>query len=210
MLFQCGYNFCNCRCFLSNCDINTDDIFSLLVDHGIRCNGCLTCLTVTDDQLSLSTSDWEHRIDGKNSCLHWYADRFTIHDTRCFIFNRPVIIFFNIALSIDWSTQGIDDSSDKFISNRNSGFLFGSCYFGSFLDPCITAKQNDTDLIFSDILYHTFYAVLKDNDLTIHRLVNSIDSGNSVTNPDDMTNFPILRLKIVIFDFFFQDGNNIL
>ena len=210
VFFQCRYNFCNCRCFLSNCNINTDDIFALLVDHCIGCNGCLTCLTVTDDQLSLSTANREHGIDGKDSCLHWYANRFTINDTRCFIFNRPVIIFLNVTLTIDRCSQCIDDSSDKFISNRNSGFLFGSCYLGSFLDPCITAEQNDTDLISSDILYHTFYAVLKDNDLTIHGLVNSIDSGNSVTNPDDMTNFPILRFKIVIFDFFLQDGNNIL
>ena len=39
---------------------NTDHIFSFLIQNGIGGYGCLSCLAVTDDQLTLTSSDWNH------------------------------------------------------------------------------------------------------------------------------------------------------
>ena len=71
VFFQCLYNRCNGGSFLSDCDINSLHTLSLLVDNGIHSNRCLSCLTVSDDQLSLSTSNRHHGIDCLDTCLQW-------------------------------------------------------------------------------------------------------------------------------------------
>ena len=55
--FQCVYNRRYCRLFLTNCNIDTKDILSFLIDNRIKGNGCLTSLSVTDDQLTLTTAN---------------------------------------------------------------------------------------------------------------------------------------------------------
>ena len=60
MLLKCSYKLCDCRCFLSDCNIDTDNILALLVKDCIGCNTCFTGLAVTDYKLTLSASDREH------------------------------------------------------------------------------------------------------------------------------------------------------
>ena len=74
MRLQCIYNFGNCRCFLSDCNIDTDYIFAFLIQNCVQSNGCLSRLTVSNDQLTLSTTDRKHCIDGKNTGFHRDTD----------------------------------------------------------------------------------------------------------------------------------------
>ena len=67
--FQCVYNRRYCRLFLTNCNIDTKDILSFLIDNRIKSNGCLTSLSVTDNQLTLTTANRDHGVNRLNSCL---------------------------------------------------------------------------------------------------------------------------------------------
>ena len=67
MLFQCMNQLGNRRGLLSDCYINTDNLLSLLVQNGIYCNRGFTGLTVSNNQLSLPTSDRKHGVNGKNT-----------------------------------------------------------------------------------------------------------------------------------------------
>ena len=69
ILFQGRNDLCNCRGLLSDCDINTNDILSFLVNDRIHSDRCLTGLTVADDQFTLTASDGEHRVNGKDTGL---------------------------------------------------------------------------------------------------------------------------------------------
>ena len=69
ILFQGRNDLCDCRGLLSDCDINTNDILSFLVNDRIHSNRCLTGLTVADDQFTLTASDGEHRVNGKDTGL---------------------------------------------------------------------------------------------------------------------------------------------
>ena len=60
MFLQSRYDLSYCGSFLSDRNIDTDYIFAFLVQNGIQCNGSLTCLSVTDNQLTLATADGEH------------------------------------------------------------------------------------------------------------------------------------------------------
>ena len=63
VFFQFTYYVGDSRSLLTDSNINTDKVFTLLVDDGIDSNGCLTCLTVANDQFTLAASDWNHGIN---------------------------------------------------------------------------------------------------------------------------------------------------
>ena len=67
--FQSFYNTNYLRFLLSNSNINTDHIFSFLIDDGINRNGSFTSLSISNNQFSLSSSNWHQRINGLNTSL---------------------------------------------------------------------------------------------------------------------------------------------
>ena len=60
MLFQFAYYVSNRRRFLTDCNINTDNACTFLVNNSIQCYGCFTCLAVTNDQLTLTATNRNH------------------------------------------------------------------------------------------------------------------------------------------------------
>jgi len=55
-------------------------------------------------------------------------------------------------------------------------------------------EQDTSDLISADILYHTFDTGIKDNDLAVLCMVDTIDVGDTVTYPADRTDLIFLCL----------------
>ena len=79
----------NSRSFLSDSNIYTKYRFAFfvkffLVDDSIDRNSSFTCLTVTDDQLTLTTTDRNHRVNRFDTCLQWLIYRLTEDYTRSF------------------------------------------------------------------------------------------------------------------------------
>ena len=65
MLLEVLYQGCHGRSFLSDSNIDTINrvallIEALLIDDSINGNGCLTCLAVTNDKLTLTTTNRNH------------------------------------------------------------------------------------------------------------------------------------------------------
>ena len=56
-LGQVFHQLCDGGALLTDGNVNTDTILALLVQNGIGCDGGLTGLAVTDDQLTLTTSN---------------------------------------------------------------------------------------------------------------------------------------------------------
>ncbi|MBA7655237.1 hypothetical protein ES703_63136 [subsurface metagenome] len=86
------YNVSDRGIFLTNSYINTDDILTFLIDDSIYGNGCLSCLTISYDELSLASSYRNHGIDGfytsLQRLLHWQA----VNNTRRQTFDYHVDI----------------------------------------------------------------------------------------------------------------------
>ncbi len=74
---------------LADSDVNTVELLalilavvpSLLVKDGVDGDSGLTGLTVTNDQLTLTTSDRNHGVDGLDTSLHGLVDRLTGENT---------------------------------------------------------------------------------------------------------------------------------
>ena len=69
MIFQLAHNRGNGRLLLADRHVDTLDAGIFLVDDRVDGDGGLTNLAVTDDQLTLATTDWHHGVDGFQTSL---------------------------------------------------------------------------------------------------------------------------------------------
>ena len=74
MLFQLAYHVGDRRLLLTNRNVDTLNAFAFLVDDGVDGYGCFTNLTVTNDQLTLTTTNRHHRVDCFQTGLHWLVN----------------------------------------------------------------------------------------------------------------------------------------
>ena len=210
MFLQSRYDLSYCGSFLSDCNIDTDYIFAFLVQNGIQCNGSLTCLSVTDDQLTLATADREHGVNGKNTCFQRNCYRFSLNDPRCRILYRTIPVCLNLAFTIDRCSQSIYNPSDKSVTYRHTCLFLGSCHLCSFFDSCIFTEQDTSDAVCTDILNHTFQTILKGYNLAIHSMINTMYRGDTISYGDDCSYFLVLADFVIILNFFFQNRNDFI
>ena len=98
---QCIYNFSNRRRLLPDCHIYTDNVFALLINHRVGRYGCLSCLSVPDNQLSLSAPNRKHGVNRQNPCFQRLINRFSVYNARRIIFNRTILICLYCTLSVN-------------------------------------------------------------------------------------------------------------
>ena len=94
---------------------------------------------------------------------------------------------------------------------RNTRHPLGPAHPGSLADLRVLTKENAADLVLTNILHHALAAILKNNDLSVHRMVNPIYDGNAVTDPYHSADFLLLSdSTIVILNLTLDNGDNIL
>lgn len=90
---------------------------SLLVEHGVEGDGSLSSLTITNDQLTLSTADRNHGVDGLESSLHGLVDRLAGKNARSLHLSTTALLGVDWALSINGVTKSVNDTSEKLHAN---------------------------------------------------------------------------------------------
>ena len=203
MFLKGSHHFRHCGGLLSYGDVNTDHVFALLVQDSVQSQGSLTCLSVADDQLPLSPSNGKHGVNGKNTCLQRHIYRLPVNDTRRGILHRTVFAFFDLAFAVDGSSKSVDDPADKAVANGNTRLLSCPGNLRSLTDPGITSEKDTAHAVAADILHHTLQSVVKDDNLSVHSVIDPVNSGNSVSHRDDSANLLVPADLIIILYFFF-------
>ena len=123
----------NGRSLLSNGNVDAVELLglivtlvpSVLVDHGVKCDGGLASLTIANDQLTLSTSDWYHGVDGLETGLHGLVDGLAGQDTRGLPLGTEFLLCVDWALAVDWVAESVDDTTKELLADWN--FDLGVC-----------------------------------------------------------------------------------
>jgi len=126
-----------------------------LVKHGVKSDGSLSGLTITDDQLTLTTTDRNHGIDRFETCLDRLVDGLSGKDTRGFDFSSSPLLRLDWSLAIDGVTEGINDTSEQFRSDWDVDNLSGTLDGLSLLDETIRTEQHNTDLASFQVQAHS-------------------------------------------------------
>jgi hypothetical protein len=156
---------------LANGDVDTVELLglvvgvvpALLVEHGVESDGGLSGLTITDDQLTLSTANGDHGVDGLETSLHGLVDRLAGKDTGSLELGTALLGGLDGALAIDGVTEGVDNTAEQSLADGNVDLdvvssthaswcfvltynLAGTLDGLTLLDQSIGTEKHDTDL----------------------------------------------------------------
>jgi hypothetical protein len=92
---------------------------TLLVEHGVEGDGSLSGLTVTNNQLTLTTSDGHHGVDGLETSLHGLTDGLTGKNTRSLHLSTASLLGLQRALAVDGVSEGVNDTTEKLGTDGN-------------------------------------------------------------------------------------------
>ena len=194
--------------FLTDRNIDADDILAFLVENRINCNRGFTRLAVTDDELSLPFADRHHGVDRLDPGLQRFIDRLAHQYAGRSIFNRAFLFGNNGTFAIDRLSECIDNTTDQSLANRYFYNFSGRFDNISFFDLSIRAQNDHTDIVFLQIERHAVDAAVKFEQLALHAVAQTIDSGNAVTDLQYGTIIQNLKFTMIMLDLFFYDGTD--
>src|SRR5690606_7787300 len=138
--------------------------------------------TVTDHQLTLSTSNRNHGINGLYPCLKWFVHGLSINYTWCFALQGHLVSFANNgSFSIDRGSQCIYHTANNSFTYIDGCNAFCSLYRSAFHNLFGWAQQYDTYVVFFQVQDNALHAAIELHQLTILCIGKSIDTGNTVT-----------------------------
>ena len=85
----------------------------LLVEDGVKSNGSLTGLTVTNDQLTLTTADGNHGVDGLKTSLYGLVDRATGKNTGGLLLGTTLLSGLDGTLAVNGVSEGVNDATKE-------------------------------------------------------------------------------------------------
>lgn len=117
----------NSRALLANGDVDTVELLglvggvvpALLVQDGVKANGSLAGLTVTDDQLTLAATDGNHGIDRLEAGLDRLVDRLARQNTMSLDLGAAGLLIVERTLAIDGVAEGVDDTTEQLRTDRD-------------------------------------------------------------------------------------------
>lgn len=154
VFFQGLDELSNGRSLLSDSDVNTVKLLrlvsgavvdGLLVQDGVESDSGLSGLSVSNDELSLSTPDRNHGIDGLESSLHRLVDGSSRKNTWSLKLGSSSLGALDWALSVNWETESVDNSSEKTWTGWNVDNLSSSLDSLSLLDQSIVTEKHNSD-----------------------------------------------------------------
>jgi hypothetical protein len=103
-------------------------------------------LTVTNDQLTLTTSNGHHGVDGLETSLYGLFDGLAGQNTGGLELSTAALSGLEGTLSIDGVTESVNDTSEKSLADRNVDNLSGTLDSLTLLDETVRTEKHNTDL----------------------------------------------------------------
>ena len=143
------------RTLLTDGDVDTVELLGLviavvpplLVEDGVDGDGGLTSLTVTDDELTLATTNGHHGVDGLDTGHHGLVDGTTGKNTGGLEGGTATERSVDGTLSVNGVTESVDDTTEKFRADRNIDNLAGTLDGIALLDSTIVTEDGDTNVV---------------------------------------------------------------
>ena len=126
----------------------------LLVEDGVDGDGGLAGLTVTDDKLTLATTDGHHGVDRLDTRHHGLVDGATGENAGSLEGRTATLSGLNGTLAIDGVTEGVDDTAKEVGADRNVDDLASTPDGIALLDETIVTEDGDTDVVGFQVQAH--------------------------------------------------------
>jgi len=164
-----------------------------LVKDGVNSDGGLASLSVANNELTLSTTNGNKRVDGLEAGLHGLVHRLTGDNTGGFELNSLALVAEDRALTVNRFTERIDDTAKHAGANWHIDDGTSAPHNISFLNFSIVAENDDTDVVSFEVKSHTLDTGVELNHFTSLDLLEAENSSNTITDGDDSS----LLVKVI-------------
>ena len=207
----------NGRSLLSNSNIDAVELLvlvtgvegSFLVEDSVNSNGGLAGLSISNDKLTLSSTDGHEGIDTLKAGLHGLSDRLSGDNSGGLELNSLSLGGLDGTKSINGNTKGVDDSSEESMTDWDIDNGSGSLDDISFLDFSIVTQDDDTDVISLQVKGHSLDTGVELNHLSGLDLGETEDTGNTISNGDNSSEFLQVVNLVDSGDLGLKDGDGI-
>ena len=163
VLLESLYQLSDSRTLLTDGNVDTVQLLfliltivpPLLVEDGVDSDGGLSGLTVTNDQLTLATTDRNHGIDGLDTGHHGLVDGTTGQDTGGFKGGAATLGSVDGSLSVNGVSKSINDTPKQLWTDWDIDNLAGTLDGVAFLDETIVTEDGDTDVVGLQVETHS-------------------------------------------------------
>jgi len=178
---------------LANGDVDTVELLllvltiipPLLVKNGVNGDSGLTSLTITNDKLTLATTNRNHGVDGLNTSHHGLVDGATRENTRGLEGSTATLSSLNGALAVNGVTESIDDTAKETRSDGNVDNLTGTFDGVTLLDETIVTENGDTNVVGFQVQTHATDTRREFHHLFGLHVLQTPDTTNTVTDAED-------------------------
>ncbi|MND79236.1 hypothetical protein D3C80_709660 [compost metagenome] len=221
-IFECATFFENLnelsysRTLLADSDIDAIKLFFvwavvvdwLLVKEGIENDRGLAGLTVTDDQLALTTTNRDQSVNSLEAGRHWLMNRLTRNDARCLDVDAATFGSNDWAFTVDWIAESIDNAAEQARTDWNVNDRAGTLDDVAFLDVTVGTENNHTDIVGFEVKRHAANTTREFDHFASLNIVQTVNAGDTVADGQNLTDFGDLSLLAEVLDLLFQDSGN--
>ena len=187
VFFQFTYHVRNRGRFLADCYVDALDAGITLVDDGVDSQRGFTGLTVADDQFTLSTTDWDHGINGFITGLYRLIDGLTFDYARRDSFNGGEAVVLQRTFTINRCTQGVNHTSQQAAANRNFKDTASTFNLHTFGEVSVRTHHNCTYGVALQVQCDSVTVTRQSDHLTLHTIGQAVNADNTVTYRNDST-----------------------
>ena len=194
MLLEVFHKSGNSRSLLSDGYIYTIHWFSslieaLLIDDGINGDSSLTCLPVTNDKLTLSSSDRNHRIDRLDTRLQRFLHGLAIDHSRSLSveWHLKGVGEVDVSLTVDSLSKRIDDTSKHVVVDAYRSDSLRALHHHALLDTLGRTEQHATYVVLLKVHHDCHSAVLEFEKLVGFSVSQSVDTSHTVAHLEHST-----------------------
>src|SRR5690606_2830417 len=157
----------------------------LRVDDRVDRDRRLAGLAVADDELTLATTDRDHRVDGLDAGLQRLVDRLALHDARGLELEGAAARGLDLAEAVDRLAQRVDDAAEVAVTDGDREDLARATDLLALLDPRELTEDDDADLPDVEVEREAERAVLELQQLVGHAAGQALDLRDAVGGEGD-------------------------
>ena len=157
----------------------------LLVDDGVDGDGSLAGLPVSNDQLTLATTNGHQAVHGLDASLHGLLDGLPGDDAGGLQADPVPLLAGDGALAVNGVTQSVNDTAEDLSADGDINNSSSPLDDISLLDELVITEHHNTNIVGLQVERHALQSGAELHHLLGLDVLEAVDTGNTVTNGED-------------------------
>jgi hypothetical protein len=196
---QNSHGLRDCGCALTDGAIDAQDVLTALIEDGVDRHGAFPRLSVTQNQLTLTASDGDKRINDFKAGLQRHTNGRAVHYRRRGTFDGQAPAGMHRPVTIKGPTERVDDASQQAVAHGHIHDPAGAFDFVASVQMPVFAQQHHADLFLVHVERDAKHIAWK-----FHQLINTHarqagDPGDARGHAGDRAHLLHRQLRRVAF-----------